>query len=71
MVLQQAILDAEAHKAFGSRNTPFILERIRELTNGRTLIANEALIKANVIRGTNVAVELSKMESKDTSFSEQ
>jgi pseudouridine-5'-phosphate glycosidase/pseudouridine kinase len=70
-VLRQAILDAEEHKAFGSRNTPYILKRIRELTEGRTAIANQALVEANVIRGTKVAVELCKIEGKGADISGQ
>ncbi|KAL8771885.1 MAG: hypothetical protein Q9209_002823 [Squamulea sp. 1 TL-2023] len=61
-IMAQAILDAEESGSTGSDNTPFILARIRELTRGQTVMANRALIEANVIRGTRVACELSRLE---------
>ncbi|KAL8999200.1 MAG: hypothetical protein Q9169_001865 [Polycauliona sp. 2 TL-2023] len=61
-IINQAILDAENSGSTGSDNTPFILARIRELTGGQSVIANRALIEANVIRGTRVAIELSNLE---------
>ncbi|KAL8906660.1 MAG: hypothetical protein Q9171_006183 [Xanthocarpia ochracea] len=61
-IMARAILDAEESGSTGSDNTPFILARIRELTGGQTILANRALIEANVIRGTRVACELSELE---------
>ncbi|KAL8754415.1 MAG: hypothetical protein Q9199_004362 [Rusavskia elegans] len=61
-IMAQAILDAEKAGSTGSDNTPFILARIRELTGGQTVSTNRALIEANVVRGTRVALELSKLE---------
>ena len=64
-IMAQAIREAEEQGASGSANTPFILHRIRELTGGQTVTANRALIEANVIRGTKVAVELAKLKRRD------
>ena len=64
-IIAQAIREAEGQGASGSDNTPFILRRIREVTGGQTVTANRALIEANVIRGTKVAVELAKLERRD------
>jgi len=61
-IMAQAIHDAQASGSTGSSNTPFILKRIRELTNGASVTANRALIEANVARGTKVAVELQRLE---------
>ncbi|KAL8851047.1 MAG: hypothetical protein Q9221_004037 [Calogaya cf. arnoldii] len=61
-IIAQAILDAEKASSTGSDNTPFILARIRELTGGQSVTVNRALIEANVVRGTSVALELSKLE---------
>ncbi|KAL8736640.1 MAG: hypothetical protein Q9166_000006 [cf. Caloplaca sp. 2 TL-2023] len=61
-IMAQAVLEAEKSGSTGSDNTPFILARIRELTGGQTVMANRALVEANVIRGTRVACELSSME---------
>ena len=63
--MAQAIREAEEQGASGSDNTPYILRRIREVTGGQTVTANRALIEANVIRGTKVAVELAKLERRD------
>lgn len=62
--ISQAVVEAEDQGITGSANTPFILKRIRELTKGASVTANTALIEANVIRGTKVAVELAKMERR-------
>lgn len=62
-VMAQAIQDADASGFVGSDNTPFILKRIRDLTGGQTVTANRALVEANVVRGTKVAVELSKLQA--------
>ncbi|CAO1597273.1 hypothetical protein XANCAGTX0491_001091 [Xanthoria calcicola] len=61
-IIAQAILDAEKAGSTGSDNTPFILARIRELTGGQSVTANRVLIESNVVRGTRVALELSKIE---------
>ncbi len=63
-IIAQAILDAEKACSTGSDNTPFILARIRELTEGQSVTANRALIETNVVRGTRVALELSKIEKE-------
>ena len=60
-IISQALTDAEEAGSKGSDNTPFILNRIREITQGGSVTANRALIESNVIRGTRVAVECSKM----------
>jgi pseudouridine-5'-phosphate glycosidase/pseudouridine kinase len=54
--------DAERAGASGHANTPFILARIKELTEGRSIPANRALIESNVGRASQVAVELAKLD---------
>lgn len=61
-IITQALRDAEKSGATGSDNTPFVLKRIREITNGGSVSANEALVEANVARGTRVAVQLAEIE---------
>jgi len=41
--------------------TPFLLRRIVELTDGRSLEANMALVKNNAVLAAQVAVELSRL----------
>lgn len=54
------LADIEGHR--GSDNTPFILAKIKELSGGKSVAANRALVEANVKRAARVAVELSKLE---------
>ena len=54
---------AEAKKQGVSRKeaTPFLLKRVIELTGGRSLEANIALIKNNAILAAQTAVELARI----------
>jgi pseudouridine-5'-phosphate glycosidase len=56
--------EAEARKSgvSGPRLTPFLLARIAELSSGRTLQANRALIVANARLAAEVAVALAQTE---------
>ena len=63
-IIAEAIDDASKKGITGHANTPFILGRIRELTGGDSILANTELIKANVARGTRLAVELQKIERR-------
>jgi pseudouridylate synthase len=56
--LGRALADAHAAEATGPKATPFILARLAELTAGRTLAANRALIVANAALAAQVAVAL-------------
>ena len=60
-IIARAIQDAEVAKSTGSDNTPFILNRIRELSNGRSVTANCALIESNVARAAKLAVALAEL----------
>ncbi|KAH8201137.1 hypothetical protein TruAng_004687 [Truncatella angustata] len=64
-VIEQAVRESLEQGASGSENTPFILTRIRELTNGRSVPANVALVQANVERAAKIAVAVSQMISGD------
>jgi pseudouridine-5'-phosphate glycosidase len=64
VIIAKAVALAEAEGARGSDNTPFVLAKIRELSGGRSIAANTALVESNVARGTRVAVELAKLEAE-------
>lgn len=64
-IVSEAVAEAEHKGIRGNANTPYILKRIREMSKGGSVKANSALIEANVIRGTRVAVELAKLERRD------
>lgn len=59
--LAEAELDATAEGVSGPELTPFLLARLAELTGGKTLAANRALIVNNARLAAEVAVELAKM----------
>ena len=61
-VMAQALEEAEKLGINGSDVTPFVLDKIRNLTQGDATAANRSLIENNVIRGTKVAVELAAIE---------
>ncbi|KAH1381819.1 hypothetical protein KXW98_004204 [Aspergillus fumigatus] len=65
IIIEEAIRLAEVEGHRGSDNTPFVLAKIKELSGGKSVIANRALVEANVKRATKVAVELSKLEQAD------
>ena len=60
-IIAQAVRHAEESGSTGSDNTPFILNRIRENTDGASVVANRALVESNVARGTKVAVHFAKI----------
>ncbi|KAF9882685.1 hypothetical protein FE257_005533, partial [Aspergillus nanangensis] len=61
-IIEEALRLAEADGYSGSDNTPFVLGKIKELSGGKSIVANRALVEANVQRATKVAVELAKLE---------
>lgn len=61
-IINTAVREADEQGFTGNTNTPFILKRLRELTEGRSAPANLSLVQANVTRAAKVAVELSRLE---------
>jgi pseudouridylate synthase len=55
-----ALQDASAQGIEGKAITPFLLKRINELTAGRSLVTNIALVKNNARAGALLAVALAK-----------
>lgn len=64
LVVEEALRQADAQGATGKDNTPFVLNKVKELTNGKSIPANRALIESNVRRAAIVARELSILEKK-------
>lgn len=62
VAIRQALKGAHTAGATGAASTPFILAKIKQLTGSKSMEANKALVEANVVRGTRVAVALSKLE---------
>lgn len=58
--IDEACRDAERAGIAGKALTPFLLQRINELTGGRSLTANIALIKSNAALAAQVGIELAR-----------
>jgi pseudouridine-5'-phosphate glycosidase len=59
-VIAQAVAEAEAQKISGKDSTPFLLGRIVEITDGRSLKSNIALVRNNAALAARIAVALSR-----------
>jgi len=59
-ITRQALAEAEQQGVTGKAVTPFLLARIKELTDGRSLKANIALVKNNARVGARLALALQK-----------
>lgn len=57
----QALAEAEQQGIGGKAVTPFLLARIKELTAGRSLTTNIALVKNNAVCGARLAVALKQI----------
>jgi pseudouridine-5'-phosphate glycosidase/pseudouridine kinase len=62
LVIAEALRQADASNASGKDNTPFVLNKIKELTKGKSLVANRALIESNVKRAAIIARELAILD---------
>jgi pseudouridine-5'-phosphate glycosidase len=59
-IIAQALREADAKKISAKAVTPFLLDRIFELTEGRSLIANIALVRNNARLAAQIALEMAK-----------
>jgi pseudouridine-5'-phosphate glycosidase len=57
-IIAQALREADEQGVKGKAVTPFLLARIKELTGGRSLATNIALVKHNALVGARLAVAL-------------
>ena len=58
--IEAAITEAKAQNIIGKNVTPFLLKRLAEITQGRSLIANIALVKNNAKLAAEIAVAYSQ-----------
>ncbi len=59
-VIQKALLDAEQKQVHGAALTPFLLQRVSELSGSSSLRANLALLISNARLAARIAVEISR-----------
>lgn len=64
--IELAVNEANEKGFTGSANTPYILNRLKQITGDKAVVANKALVTANITRATNIAVELSRLLSSDS-----
>lgn len=62
-IIAQALQEAEDQNVSAKAVTPFLLGRIFELTEGRSLTANIALVRNNARLAAEIAVEMGKLTS--------
>jgi pseudouridylate synthase len=59
-IIAQALAEAEAQKISAKAVTPFLLDRIFALTDGRSLVANTALVRNNARLAAEIAQAMMK-----------
>ncbi|WP_431027995.1 pseudouridine-5'-phosphate glycosidase [Lysinibacillus sp. LZ02] len=59
-IIERALTEAEERGIAGKEVTPFLLGKVKELTEGKSLEANIALVKNNARIGAAIAVALNK-----------
>jgi len=60
-VIESALKEAKENEIAGKNVTPFLLAKVKELTEGRSLEANIALVKNNADVGSKIAVQLNNL----------
>lgn len=60
--IQTALSETQQKNIIGSEITPYLLDRIQQLTEGASLTANIHLIKNNARVGSEIAVALSQRQ---------
>ena len=60
----QALRDADQQGITGKQVTPFLLNRIKQLTEGRSLATNIALVRHNALVGALLAVALNALSAQ-------
>jgi pseudouridylate synthase len=61
-VIQSALKEAQENNISGKNVTPFLLGKVKELTEGKSLDANIALVKNNAVVGAKLAVSLHSLK---------
>lgn len=59
-VIEKALGEAREKQIGGKQVTPFLLGKVKELTDGKSLVANIALVKNNARVGAKIAASLAK-----------
>ena len=60
-IIEQALAEAEARQIRGKEVTPFLLSKVKDLTEGKSLEANIALVKNNARLGGKIAAAMKSL----------
>jgi pseudouridine-5'-phosphate glycosidase len=60
----RAVAECREKNVEGRDVTPFLLRRVRELSDGKSLEANLALVKNNAEKGADIAVAVARLAKK-------
>ncbi|QPG73484.1 hypothetical protein FOA43_000795 [Brettanomyces nanus] len=63
--IQDSLLDAQKLNVRGKSLTPFLLEKINQLTHGESVKCNIAFVKNNATIGSQIACELAKLKQEN------
>ena len=63
--IQDSLVEADKVGISGRDVTPFVLAKLNEITQGKSLAANWALLENNAEIGAEIAVELSKQAKEE------
>ena len=58
--INKAIIEAEKEKITGKEITPYLLSKVNEITQGKSLNANIKLIQNNAVLATKIAIHYMK-----------
>ncbi len=62
--IELALFEAEKNGIKGKEVTPYLLNKVKDITSGKSLEANMALVKNNALIAAQIAVEYSKLETE-------
>ncbi|HQI17065.1 MAG TPA: pseudouridine-5'-phosphate glycosidase [Bacillota bacterium] len=62
--IELALIEADNNGITGKAITPYLLDKVKEITAGESLAANIALVKNNALLAAQIAVEYSKLENE-------
>ena len=62
-IIENALRDAQENGISGKETTPFLLGKVKDLTEGKSLVANIALVKHNAKVGTQIAVAYNELNN--------
>ena len=60
-IIDNALADARANHITGKEVTPYLLDKIRHMTDGKSLVTNQELVRHNAKVAAQIAVAYAKI----------